>query len=252
MTVFKKVLNQPDQQVGLVYANETPFYWDCNQPAGTVLQFRLVSKANVNSASSGNMTVRPGAEALASSISVQSVASTASLFSRTATGQATQTGSNSNPSTGTPLGGEAEGSGSKGVSTGVVVGVSIAGALLLVTVSLVLWCLCRRRNSKSTQEADHPSDNITPLMQNQPHQFGPPMGYVSAYTHSYDEPPQYSPRSEPTNTQWGQSSPTDYSSTYASTSPFSALRTTAEMSERDNRRGPVRNEKRRHLPRGVA
>ncbi|KAG8694571.1 hypothetical protein FRC08_008400 [Ceratobasidium sp. 394] len=251
MTVLKKVLNQPNQQVGLVYANETPFYWDCNQPAGTVLEFRLVSKANVNVASSGNMTVRPGAEALASSISVQSVASTASLFSRTATGQATQTGSNGDPSTGTPLGGGAEVSKAKGISTGAVVGVSIAGALLLITVLLFLWCLCRRRNSKSTQEAAHPSDNITPFMQNQPHQLVPPTGHVSAYTHSYDEPPEYSPLSEPTNTQWGQSSPTDYLSTYASTSPFSELRTTAEMSERDNRRGPVRNEKRRHLPRGV-
>ncbi|QRV80381.1 hypothetical protein RhiJN_08396 [Ceratobasidium sp. AG-Ba] len=83
MTALKKVLGQPPEQVGLVYTNEFVFYWDCNQLAGTVLEFCLVSKSSVNVASSGNMTVLPGAQASASIISVQSIAA-ASLFSLTA------------------------------------------------------------------------------------------------------------------------------------------------------------------------
>ncbi|KAG9100948.1 hypothetical protein FS749_011456 [Ceratobasidium sp. UAMH 11750] len=250
MTVIKKVLNQPNQQIGLVYTNSTPFYWYCNQPAGTVLEFRLVSKANVNVASSGyNMTVQSDAGALASSISVQSVASMVSLFSRTATSQATPTGTYGYPwATSTPVGGGSEMSrDTKEVSASVVVGVGIAGALLLITLLFILWWVYRRGNPKSTQEPAHPSDNIMSFMQNQPHQFVPPAGYVSAYTHSYQDPPQYPPPPEPTST----SSATNYSSTHASTGAFSGPVVTAGMPERDNRRGPVRNEKRRRPSGGV-
>ncbi|KAG8699487.1 hypothetical protein FRC08_005281 [Ceratobasidium sp. 394] len=245
MTVLKKVLKRPDQQVGLVYANKTPFYWDCNQRAGTVLEFRLVSKANVNVASSGNITVQSAAEAFEwiESISSQSVESTKLLFLHTATGQATPTGSNGDPSASTPLGGGSEVSNTKRISTGVVVGVGIAGALLLITLFFVVWWVYRRRNPKSMQEAAHSSDTVAPFMQS----YQPPAGYVSAYTHSYEDPPQYTPPPEPTNT----SSPTNYSSTYASTSAFSGPMATAMMSERDNPRGPVQNEKRRHPSRGV-
>ncbi|KAG9119628.1 hypothetical protein FRC07_005276 [Ceratobasidium sp. 392] len=235
MTVFKKVLGKPDEQVGLVYTNESPFYWDCNQPAGTVLEFRLVSKANVNYATSGNMTVQPGAEAAASSISTQSVVSTASLFSKTAA-QPTQTESG-------PQYGKAN------ISTGAIVGVTVAGVLLLILLLLIAWWAYRRRKSKVAPEADHNNDTITPFMHSQSHQRMLPMGYVGGYATPSEEPPEYTPTSEARDT-WGPSDLTSYPSTYASTSTPSESGGTG-VPERSGSHAPIRNEKRRHVPPSV-
>ncbi|KAG8735522.1 hypothetical protein FRC12_018033 [Ceratobasidium sp. 428] len=212
MTAFKKVPNVPNEQVGLVFTNESTFYWDCNQPAGTVLQFRLVSKANVNAAYSDDMVVQTGAEAIASSISVQSVASTASLFSKTATqgAQATQTGNNA---------GELEPKFEKAkVSASMVAGVGVAAVVLLVILPLVAWWLYRRRrNSKVTPEVIRPEDTITPFMRSQSHQHMLSAGNMGNYPSPDEEPPQYVPPSTATYT-WDSSNLSSYPSTYASTS----------------------------------
>ncbi|QRV80382.1 Transmembrane alpha-helix domain [Ceratobasidium sp. AG-Ba] len=253
MTVLKKVLGQPAQQVGLVYTDVATFYWDCNQPAGTVLEFRLVSKANVNVASSGNMTVLPGAQAAASSVSVQSVASTASLFSRTAgsssiTSQAPQTGGSgtAQPSVFASATSGVRTENPKGVPVGVAVGVSIAGVVLLVALLFLIWRVRRLRQDKDIPEpAFRHEESITPFMHGQPHQHTPPLGYVSSYASPYEEPPEYAPPSQAPSSG-NLSSLTGYpSTTYASTSAPSEGGQIGDTSTRDHSFVPSRYEKRR-------
>ncbi|QRV94876.1 transmembrane protein [Ceratobasidium sp. AG-Ba] len=249
MTVLKKVLGQPPEQVGLVYTNEFVFYWDCNQPAGTVLEFRLVSKSSINVASSGNITVRPGAEASASIISVQSIAVVDVSFDwGRVNSQTIQTGS-SGAIQSSALASATSGVGTetlKGVPVSVVVGVSIAGFVLLVAIIFLIWRMRRLRQDRHAREPVFLDESpITPFMHHQPDQHTPPIGYVSSYASPQEEPPEYAPPSQ-TPSSWCPSTSTGYpSTTYPSTSSPSEGRQTGDMPMRDHNFVPSGYEKRR-------
>ncbi|KAF8600906.1 hypothetical protein BDV93DRAFT_525154 [Ceratobasidium sp. AG-I] len=179
MTVFKQVPNTSDEQVGIVYANETSFYWTCNQPAGSNIKFRLMSSANVNAATSRYYLVQPGAQATVSSISTMSVASTAKQG---------QTASSAEP---TSTGGPA--ASPKGVPTGVIVGAIIGAVMLLLLLLVIVVRVYRLRRSKPIHEETAQPDSVTPFTYGPSHlPSAPLMGYVS-HSNINEEPPVYSP-----------------------------------------------------------
>ncbi|CAE6417257.1 unnamed protein product [Rhizoctonia solani] len=199
MTVLKRGSNSSEEEVGLVLTNgnETEFYWTCNQPAGSTLRFRVMSAARVNAATSKYYEVQPGIQAIASSLSAESVRSTSSLhaqtqsmqISGTAGASATATNSPSNSSNNTPV--------------GAIVGATIGGMLLLIALGAVAFLV--RRRKKSNPHAPgmvqyDPDPHVTPFTHGRAEQtIIPPAGYVSR-SDIEEEPPVYSPRNPATTT----------------------------------------------------
>lgn len=228
MTVFKQVTNSSDEQVGIVYANETSFSWTCNQPAGSNIRFRLMSSANVNAATSNYFLVHPGAQATASSISTMSVASTA---------RQGQTGSSSPEPTST------SGSAStvKGVPIGMIVGVIIGAVMLLLLLLAIIVRLYRLRKSKTTHEEPDQHNPVTPFTYGASHlPTAPLMGYAS-HSNISEDPPIYSPPGTQPTTYPSSSSYSDpYETSYGSPS-----------TERNEPVPPIRSGKSRFAPVGA-
>lgn len=185
MTVLKQVENSNDEQVGLVYTNDTTFYWECNQAAGTSLRFRLVSKANVNAATSDYMTVQFGAQATASSLSLKSLASVTSKQDPTSaqssgTAAATQAAGNDQIS-------------QENVPVGAIVGGVVGGVLVVLIIAFAIIRTRRARKSSYVPEVSQ-QEPVTPFTYgHSPQQTVPPMGYVTYSSYPNEEPPVYSP-----------------------------------------------------------